>query len=57
MRSNAKITAEAVRAAAILCLDLYPYICAECGQLPEWNGKPLVLQVDHVNGDPHRQSA
>ena len=36
----------------ILHLGLYPYICAECGQLPEWNGKPLVLQVDHVNGDP-----
>src|SRR5215203_3243297 len=26
-------------------------ICDECGQLPEWNGKPLVLQLDHVNGD------
>jgi hypothetical protein len=37
---------------AILCIGLYPYVCSECGQLPEWNGKPLVLQVDHINGDP-----
>tara|TARA_Y100000310_G_scaffold236261_1_gene239432 strand:- start:1025 stop:1516 length:492 start_codon:yes stop_codon:yes gene_type:complete len=25
--------------------------CAECGQLPEWNGKPLVLELDHIDGD------
>lgn len=25
-------------------------ICYECGQLPEWNEKPLVLQLDHING-------
>jgi len=25
-------------------------VCAECGQLPEWNGKPLVLRLDHING-------
>ena len=25
--------------------------CALCGQLPEWNGKPLMLQVDHINGN------
>jgi hypothetical protein len=24
--------------------------CAICGQLPEWNGKPLVLILDHING-------
>jgi hypothetical protein len=28
-----------------------PYVCSECGQPPLWNGKPLTLQVDHVNGD------
>lgn len=27
------------------------YICTECGLLPEWNGKPLTLQVDHIDGD------
>lgn len=26
------------------------YICQICGQKPTWNGQPLVLQVDHVNG-------
>jgi len=25
--------------------------CEECGQPPEWNGKKLTLQLDHVNGD------
>lgn len=25
--------------------------CSECGLGREWNGKPLVLQVDHINGD------
>ena len=29
---------------------LIPYICAGCGCLPEWNGKPLVLQLEHKNG-------
>ena len=24
--------------------------CDICGQLPEWNGKPLTLQLDHING-------
>lgn len=25
--------------------------CAVCRQGPHWNGKPLMLQLDHVNGD------
>lgn len=25
-------------------------VCDICGQLPEWNGKPLTLQLDHING-------
>lgn len=24
--------------------------CYECGQLPEWQGKKLVLVIDHING-------
>jgi 5-methylcytosine-specific restriction endonuclease McrA len=24
--------------------------CYECGQQPIWNGKPLSLQLDHING-------
>ncbi|MQY13925.1 hypothetical protein SRB5_40830 [Streptomyces sp. RB5] len=27
-----------------------PENCAECGTAPEWNGKPLRLEVDHING-------
>lgn len=25
--------------------------CEECGSLPEWKGKPLVMVLDHKNGD------
>jgi hypothetical protein len=25
--------------------------CQECGIIPVWNNKPLVLQLDHVDGD------
>src|SRR6516165_10765135 len=28
-----------------------PYTCEACGVAAEWNGKPIVLHVDHVNGD------
>ncbi|MFK4149488.1 HNH endonuclease [Streptomyces sp. NPDC004065] len=28
-----------------------PEECAECGVGPEWLGKPMTLEVDHVNGD------
>lgn len=27
------------------------YVCEECGQLPEWNGKQLIIQVHHLDGD------
>lgn len=36
----------------ILDLGVMPYQCGICGQPPEWNGKRLVLPIDHVNGDP-----
>ena len=28
-----------------------PEICAECGNGPVWHGKPLLLQIDHIDGD------
>ena len=28
-----------------------PFVCEQCGGGPEWNGQPLVLEVDHKNGD------
>ncbi|MBN6055937.1 HNH endonuclease, partial [Nonomuraea sp. RK-328] len=29
-----------------------PAMCAACGGGETWQGKPLTLEVDHVNGDP-----
>jgi len=31
------------------------YVCAECGQEPVHNGKPLTLPVDHIDGDNTNQ--
>jgi hypothetical protein len=28
-----------------------PEQCARCGTDPEWLGKPMTLEVDHINGD------
>lgn len=28
-----------------------PYVCVECDQGPEWCGRPITLQVDHIDGD------
>ncbi|MGW0751009.1 HNH endonuclease [Streptomyces sp. NPDC002587] len=28
-----------------------PERCDMCGTLPEWGGRPMTLEVDHVNGD------
>ncbi|MFE6360065.1 HNH endonuclease [Streptomyces sp. NPDC057806] len=28
-----------------------PEVCAECGVGAEWLGRPMTLEVDHVNGD------
>ncbi|MEV7034043.1 HNH endonuclease [Streptomyces sp. NPDC093272] len=28
-----------------------PYACVECGNLGEWRGHQITLQIDHVNGD------
>lgn len=27
--------------------------CEACGQEPTWNGQPLVLHLDHIDGDKH----
>ena len=32
-------------------IHLYGNKCGECGSLPLWNGKPLVLQLHHKDGD------
>lgn len=36
--------------ARIIKHNLIPYICSICGQEPYWNGKPMVLILDHING-------
>ncbi|MEU5954073.1 HNH endonuclease signature motif containing protein [Streptomyces sp. NPDC047525] len=28
-----------------------PELCDGCGTPPEWNGKPMTLEIDHINGD------
>ncbi|MEU6479016.1 HNH endonuclease signature motif containing protein [Streptomyces sp. NPDC047017] len=28
-----------------------PYACRSCGNTGEWLGRPITLQIDHVNGD------
>lgn len=28
-----------------------PEVCAGCGTGPRWQGKPMTLEVDHINGD------
>lgn len=30
---------------------IFPYECAICGNKGEWNGKPLSLQLDHIDGN------
>lgn len=34
----------------ILQQELIPYVCACCGIGPEWNGKPMPMILDHING-------
>lgn len=31
--------------------EYVPYKCSICGLGPEWNGKPLTLTLDHIDGD------
>ena len=31
--------------------QVFEELCAECDMGPVWQGKPLVLQLDHINGD------
>lgn len=35
----------------ILRKKLLPYVCALCKREPEWEGKSLTLQLDHINGN------
>lgn len=35
----------------VLRLKLLPYVCATCNLSDTWNGSPLQLELDHVNGN------
>lgn len=28
-----------------------PEVCAECGLIDEWNGRPIHLEIDHIDGN------
>lgn len=30
--------------------EILIYKCVDCGNIGEWNGKPISLQLDHING-------
>lgn len=34
----------------LIAEGIVPNLCAICSLPPEWNGRPLVLQLDHING-------
>lgn len=40
----------AVARRRILIDQLLPYTCSVCGSLPIWQGKPMPLILDHING-------
>lgn len=37
----------------ILQSGILEYKCKRCGMNPEWNGEPLTLQLEHINGRRH----
>ena len=51
LRRDPAITQRRVRN-MVLRYDLIPYLCAICGSPPTWKGRPLVMILDHENGDP-----
>ena len=40
-----------IRALKKYLLDIKGETCIECSQSATWNNKPLVLQLDHIDGD------
>ncbi|WP_223838097.1 HNH endonuclease [Streptomyces venezuelae] len=44
-RTAAKVLRRALREAGV------PDTCQGCGTPPEWHGRPMTLEVDHINGD------
>ncbi|RKN62956.1 HNH endonuclease [Streptomyces klenkii] len=44
-RTGARMLRRAIREAGV------PEECAGCGTKPSWRGRPMTLEVDHINGD------
>src|SRR6516165_2339444 len=44
-RQKPRILRRALRESGVL------YVCQACGIAAEWNGKPIVLHVDHIDGN------
>jgi hypothetical protein len=40
----------------VVILQSKDHICSRCGLVPEWNGEPLILQVDHIDGNSHNNA-
>jgi len=55
LRPNSNITAQTLKK-VIITNDLIEYICCECGQLPQWKGKSMTLELHHLNGNNHDNS-
>lgn len=45
---NSRVRSSGLRRRAVV--SVLPRVCALCGNAGEWHGKPLTLQLDHVNG-------
>ena len=50
-RADQHYRAKAPRIRKALITLGVPEQCVGCGTGPEWSGKPLTLEVDHINGD------
>lgn len=47
-KENSKVSQKALR--KYFKEEDVPYVCAICGQEPFWNGAPMTLILDHING-------
>jgi len=48
--SNSEVSTQLVKKRIILD-RIFPYQCSQCGNMGSWEEKPLVLRLDHINGD------
>lgn len=51
IRHDGKHRTQTVLLRRALCEVGVPEHCDKCGTPPRWNGKPMTLEIDHINGD------